>query len=226
LLGTFHLDRSRSATVQVYERLREMIVNSVLKPGAVLQRAQLVEYFALSQTPIREALTRLDDERLVEIFPQYQTRVRDIDLDSARQAHFARLSIELEIVHTLAERPNPDIEKTLLAYVSQQRICLKAGDLTGFNTADQAFHKTMYAAAGVPDLWATVRNLSGNLDRLRRLHLPLNNKAHSIIAQHSNIAKAVGAGDQDAAQSAVRAHLSGTLSELNTLRSKYPGYVL
>lgn len=226
LFGAFHLDRSRSATMQVYERLREMIVNSVLKPGAVLQRAQLVEYFALSQTPIREALLRLDDERLVEIFPQYQTRVRGIDLDSARQAHFARLSIELEIVHTLAEQPNPDIEKTLLVYVSQQRICLKAGDLTGFNAADQAFHTTMYAAAGVPDLWTTVRNLSGNLDRLRRLHLPLNNKAHSIITQHSNIAKTIGSGDQDAAQAAVRAHLSGTLSELNTLRSKYPDYVL
>lgn len=225
LLGTFKLDRSRNATIQVYERLRALIVSSALEPGTILQRSQLVEYFTLSQTPIRDALTRLDDERLVEIFPQHQTRVRGIDLDSARQAHFARLSIELEIVHTLAATPNKDMEKALLVFTGQQRICLKAGDLEGFTAADQAFHKKMYADAGVSDLWTTVRNLSGNLDRLRRLHLPLNNKANSIFTQHNDIAKAIGAGDQAAAQEAVRAHLSGTLSQLELLRDKFPSYV-
>jgi DNA-binding GntR family transcriptional regulator len=226
LLGTFRLDRSRNATIQVYEHLREQIVDLALKPGTVLPRNQLVEYFGLSQTPIREALTRLDDERLVEIFPQHLTRVRGIDLDSARQAHFARISIELEIVHLLAGAPNPTLEKALLTYVAQQRVSLDAGDLAGFTAADQAFHMKMYAAADVPELWTTVRNLSGNLDRLRRLHLPLNNKAHSILTQHRDIAKAIGAGDQAAAQAAVRAHVSGTLSELKTLRDKYPDYVL
>jgi DNA-binding GntR family transcriptional regulator len=83
----------------------------------------------------------------------------------------------------------------------------------------------MYAEAGVPDLWAAVRNLSGNLDRLRRLHLPLNNKANSILTQHNDIAKAIGAGDRAAAQDAVRAHLSGTLSQLELLRDKFPSYV-
>jgi DNA-binding GntR family transcriptional regulator len=203
-----------------------MIVTLALEPGAVLPRNELAEIFGISQTPIREAIARLDDERLVEVFPQHVTRVRGIDLDSARQAHFARLSIELEIVHALAEQPNPELEKALSAILSQQRLCLKTEDLGGFTAADQAFHKKLYAAAEVPDLWTTVRNLSGNLDRLRRLHLPLNNKARSILAQHGDIAKAIGAGDQRAAQDAVRSHLSGTLSELKVLRSKYPDFVL
>jgi DNA-binding GntR family transcriptional regulator len=77
----------------------------------------------------------------------------------------------------------------------------------------------------MPDLWNVVRNLSGNLDRLRRLHLPLNNKARSILAEHGAIIRAIGAGDPVAAQAAVRAHLSGTLSELRVLRDKYPDYV-
>lgn len=226
LPGTFRLDRSRSATIQVYEHLRTLIVELQIKPGTVLPRNQLVEYFGLSHTPIRDALTRLDDERLVEIFPQHLTRVRGIDLDSARQAHFLRVSLELEMVHLLAQAPNPELEKSLLGLVAQQQASLDAGDLETFTTVDQMFHKKMYLAAQMPDLWTVVRNLSGNLDRLRRLHLPLNNKADSIMAQHSEIARSIGLGDPARAQAAIRSHLSGTLSELDTLRDKYPDYVL
>jgi DNA-binding GntR family transcriptional regulator len=226
LPGSFRLDRSRNATVQVYEHLRHLIVNLQIKPATVLPRTQLVDYFGLSQTPIRDALARLDDERLVEIFPQHLTRVRGIDLDSARQAHFLRVSIELEMVYLLAQAPNPDLAKSLRALVAQQETALPAGDLETFTAADQKFHKTMYIAARMPDLWTVVRNLSGNLDRLRRLHLPLNNKAHSILAQHSEIAESIALGDPSRAHAAVRAHLSGTLSELEALRDKYPDYVL
>jgi DNA-binding GntR family transcriptional regulator len=226
LPGTFRLDRSRSATIQVYEHLRKLIVNLEIEPATVLPRNQLVEYFGLSHTPIRDALARLDDERLVEIFPQHLTRVRGIDLSSARQAHFLRVSVELEIVHLLAQAPNPALEKSLLALVAQQQASLDAGDLETFTAVDQAFHTKMYVAAQLPDLWTMVRNLSGNLDRLRRLHLPLNNKAHSILAQHGEIARSIGMGDASRAQDAMRTHLSGTLSELDALRDKYPDYVL
>jgi DNA-binding GntR family transcriptional regulator len=226
LPGAFRLDRSRNATVQVYEHLRELIVTLALKPATVLPRKLLGDYFGLSHTPIRDALTRLDDERLVEVFPQHLTRVRSIDLNSARQAHFLRLSIELEVVRTLAQAPNPAVKKTLSALVAQQQASLAAGDLDAFTAADQAFHKSMYASAQAPALWHVVRNLSGNLDRLRRLHLPLNNKAQSIVAQHAEIARAIGLGDPARAQTAIRTHLSGTLSELDALRDRYPDYVL
>jgi DNA-binding GntR family transcriptional regulator len=224
LPGTFRLDRSRSATVQVYEHLRNLIVNLQLTPATVLPRNQLVEYYGLSHTPIRDALTRLDDERLVEIFPQHLTRVRGIDVNSARQAHFLRVSVELEIVHFLAQRPNPDLEKSLLALVAQQQAALDTGDLETFTAVDQKFHQKMYVTADMPDLWDVVRNQSGNLDRVRRLHLPLNNKAHSIVAQHSEISLSIGLGDPARAQTAVRTHLSGTMAELDALREKYPDY--
>jgi len=226
LSGTFRLDRSRNATVQVYDHLRQLIVELQLKPATVLPRARLTEYFGLSYTPIRDALARLDDERLVEIFPQHLTRVRAIDLNSARQAHFLRVSVELEMVRLLAQAPNPELERSLLALVAQQQASLGADDLASFTAADQAFHRRMYGAAGLSELWDVVRNLSGNLDRLRRLHLPLNNKARSIIDQHDEIARAIGQGDAARAQEAVRTHLSGTLSELDALRDQYPDYVL
>jgi DNA-binding GntR family transcriptional regulator len=70
----------------------------------VLARPVLCEYFQLSQSPIREALLRLEEERLVDIYPQHRTRLRPIDLAAARQAHFFRLSVELEMAWVLARR--------------------------------------------------------------------------------------------------------------------------
>src|SRR5690606_9935619 len=93
----FTLDRSRHAAVQVYEYLREEIVNLTLKPGMLLSRNGLSAHFDLSATPIRDALLRREEEGLVDIYPQHATRVRGISIASARQAHFLRLATELEI---------------------------------------------------------------------------------------------------------------------------------
>jgi DNA-binding GntR family transcriptional regulator len=224
--ATFRLDRSRNATVQVFGHLREMIVSLAVAPGTVLSRPQMCAYFGLSQAPIREALLRLEEERLVDIFPQHQTRVRGVDLASARQAHFLRLSVELEMAHVLAQKPDPGLARALLALVERQQACLDAGDLAAFSRLDLEFHRRMHEAACLPGLWSMMRSCSGNLDRLRRMHLPLSRKAESIVEQHGEIARCIGAGDAAGAQEWVRLHLSGTLNALDALRERYPDLML
>src|SRR6201992_3056125 len=98
------LDRSRHAAPQVFERLREMILSLELAPGTVLSRADLANRYGLSQTPVRDALMKLGEEGLVDIYPQHATVVSQINVTSALQAHFLRRSIELEVVRTLAEQ--------------------------------------------------------------------------------------------------------------------------
>src|SRR3954470_23891476 len=87
------LDRSRLAAAQVFELLRERIISLELSPGTVLSRAALAEEFRLSSTPIRDALMKLEEEKLVEVFPQHATIVSPIDLTLARQAQFLRRSV-------------------------------------------------------------------------------------------------------------------------------------
>ncbi|MGV7207045.1 GntR family transcriptional regulator [Oxalobacteraceae bacterium A2-2] len=226
LSATFRLDRSRSAASQVYEHLREQIVTLALKPGTALSRTQVAEALDLSPMPVRDALSRLEKEGLVEIFPQHLTRVRAIDLDSARQMHVLRLSVELEIVHGLAKAANPDIVKALRSAVARQRACLEVEDIGGFIRFDQEFHRTMYEAAQLMTVWHMIRGASGNLDRLRRLHVPLSGKAQTVLEEHTGIAEAIAKGDPAGAQEWLRKHLSGTLNELNSLRERYPGYML
>ena len=216
------LDRSRHAAPQVFERLREMILSLELEPGAVLSRADLAQCFGISQTPVRDALLRLGEEGLVDIFPQHATLVSRISLASAAQAHFLRRSIELEVVRTLAtDAGAPLIAELRIAVDSQQRV-LAAGDLQQFLALDQSFHRQMYEAAGVPQLWDMVRRRSGHLDRLRRLHLPVDGKAAAIIRDHRERSMRSSAAIRRLPRRLLRRHLSGTLSQAEQIRRSHP----
>lgn len=219
------IDRKKSAAPQVYEQLRGMIIALAAPPGATLARASIAERFGLSQTPVREALLRLEEEGLVDIFPQSATRVSKIDLQSAREAHFLRLSVELEVVRRVAAIPGKPDVRELKLHIDEQTRCLARGDMTAFIAADHAFHHAMHEMAGVPGLWAVIRRRAGHLDRLRHLHLPTPGKTQSVIEQHKRILRAVAAGKPDDAQSQLRAHLSGTLASIDILRKKHPTYM-
>ena len=220
------LDRSRHAAPQVFEHLREQIVSLELAPGTALSRVTLAETYGLSQTPIRDALMRLAEEALVEIYPQHTTVVSRIDIPAARQAHFLRQSLELEIVHLLAQRPDPVLHKRLQASIDLQRVSHANGEYQQFIDADQAFHRDMHAAAGVTSLWELEQRYSGHLDRLRRLHLPEAGKAERIMDDHQRLLDAIVAQDPGRAQQVLREHLSGTLSQVAEICKRYPEYVL
>jgi len=219
------LDRSRHAAPQVFDRLRELILSLELVPGTVLSRVELAAQFGISQTPVRDALMRLGEEGLVDIFPQHATVVSRINLASARQAHFLRRSIELEVVRSAADKPDAGLIAGLRASIAQQKAMRDLHDYREFSSADQDFHRQLYEAAGVPDLWDLVRRMSGHIDRLRRLHLPVKGKALGIVRDHTRIVDAIEAGDSEVAAEALRTHLSGTLSQVQQIRRRHPEYV-
>jgi DNA-binding GntR family transcriptional regulator len=224
-LPEFTLDRSRHAAPQVFERLRDMVIDMTLTPGTVLSRTELAARFGLSQTPIRDALQRLGEEGLVDIFPQHATVVRPIEVALAREAHFLRSAIELEVVRTLAARPEPGLIAGLKTNLGRQRMLVDDEDLHAFSLADQAFHQMMYVAAKVPNLWQMVRSQSGHIDRLRRLDLPSPGKRPRVLQDHIELLDAIERGDGPAAQDVLRRHLSGTLSNIEDIRARYPSYV-
>lgn len=221
------LDRTRQAAPQVFEWLRGSILSLQLAPGTALSRTELAERFELSQTPVRDALLQLAQEGLVDIFPQHATLVSRIDIASATQAHFLRCAIELEVVRTLALAAAEDtavLRAKLTAQIDLQA-ALGVADTEEFIASDQAFHRLMYEAAGAPDLYELVRRRSGHLDRLRRLDLPSPGKAERVVRDHRAIVVALAASDADAAQAAMRTHLSGTLGRIADIRARHPDYV-
>ena len=219
------LDRSRQASPQLYELLRRQIIALDLAPGTVLSRAELAGYYGVSQTPVREALLKLAQEKLVDIYPQALTRVSLIDIASARQAHFLRRAIELELVHELARAPSPILFTTLQANIQQQEAALAAGVPDAFNDADIAFHRTLYQHAAKETLWHLVHSYSGHLDRLRRLHLPVAGKQAQIIAEHELIVEAIASKNTKLARQHLREHLSGTMAYIRQIQQDHPEWV-
>jgi DNA-binding GntR family transcriptional regulator len=212
----------KSAAEVAYERLRDALISLALPPGTVIARGALAQRLGVSQTPVREALIRLQAEQLIEVVPHSATRVSRIDLEAAREAHFLRLAVELEIVRRLARAPSPALAAALRAELARMRGFLASGDRAAFAGADEAFHAALYAAAGVPGLRELVRSRSGHLDRLRRLHLPAPGKADAVLADHEALAEAILGGDAEAAEARLRAHLSGTFAEAGRLRAAAP----
>jgi len=167
---------------------------------------------------------RLEEEGLVEVFPQHATMVSPIDLTLAQQAHFLRRSLELEIVRGLALSPDPRLVARLNGIVAQQHGLMEANDLQGFDVADRDFHRQFYEAAEMQDLWVLVRSRSGHIDRLRRLNLPSPGKIQGILRHHALIVQAIADGSPAKAQQHLRDHLSGTLSHVKEIKAKYPDY--
>jgi DNA-binding GntR family transcriptional regulator len=216
--------RSQQAAAQVFDGLRDMILSLKLAPGTVLSRLRLQAQFGVSSTPVRDALMRLEAAGLVEVFPQSGTIVSLIDVALARQAQFLRRALEQEVVRTLAAAPDAALVGQLEAVIDEQKGHAKKGDLERFNEADLSFHNMLFDAAGVPDLSELIRSRSGHIDRIRRLHLPIGDKARQIVRDHSAVVSAIAEGQPDRAQTEMRDHLSRSLAFSDELRARFPGY--
>lgn len=222
--GVFELDRRLPAAAQIYERLRRMIIDLKLEPGETIAKGDLANRFGVSQTPVREALLRLEEEGLVIIKRQSGTFVAPIDVRHASEAHFLRLSIEIEVVKRLCEAITDVGLAELEAVLARQDFELATGDTESFFGDDASFHITMYRLVGVGGLWRSVRSTRAHINRLRMLHLPEPGKMESIVADHKAILAAVRARDVTAADAAIRKHLSGTVASIKALKARYPRY--
>jgi GntR family transcriptional regulator, rspAB operon transcriptional repressor len=228
-LKTSNLARTRQLASprragKVFDQLREMIIALELAPGATLDRQELQEIFGVSSTPVRDQLLRLSEEGLVEIVPQSATRVSLIDISKAREAQFLRRALEIEVAKIVCDLPEKQFVQDLREIVDRQRECANKSNLREFDALDGAFHKRLFEAAGVSDLYALIRQRSGHIDRIRRLHLPVAGKTREVIRDHELIVKAIARSKTDEAQFRVRDHLSRSLAYSPKLREKYPTY--
>jgi len=225
MIRSSQLDRSRQVALQVHEILRDRILKVQLVPGTVLSRASLQMEFGISQTPVRDALMRLQEEGIVEVYPQYATVVAKIDIDHAKQAQFLRLSIELEAVRRLTKEAPAETVIALRAILARQKVVASPETYDIFDDIDREFHRWMYEKLGILQLWANVRRQSVHLDRLRRLNLPMPGKMQTVLADHEAIVDAIGSGKPEAAAAALRKHLSGTLSIIDLISAEFPDYI-
>jgi len=214
------------STVQrVYDDLRKRIITIQLPPDTTLARTELTETYEVSQTPIREAMQLLKQEGLVRIYPQSRTVVTRIDVPQIYEAHFLRVALETEVCRRLALEPEPSTVTRARSIIKMQEAVADDPDqLSIFQELDELFHQTLFAGVKRSGLHQLIRERSGHLERIRRLHLPEKSKIINILAGHRAIVDAIAEGNEAAAVAAIRDHLSRTVSKVEDLRAEFPHY--
>jgi DNA-binding GntR family transcriptional regulator len=217
--------RVTSAT-QVFETLRAEIVAARLPPGTPLADRGLVERFGVSRTPVREALTRLSEIGLVDVRPQAGTFVSRVPVAAIPEAVLIRKALEGVTVEKAAERAEAGRLGSLERLVRRQKACAAAGDNDGFHEADEAFHAAIADLAGHPGIWALVTQAKVQLDRARRLTLPILGRAEQVIVEHETIVARIAANDARGARHAMEGHLGAVIPDVAEIRSRHPDYFI
>jgi DNA-binding GntR family transcriptional regulator len=183
---------------EAYESIRRAIVDGSLPPGANLRDADLAEQLGLSRAPVRQALTRLAEDGLVDSKPQSYTRVAEVVPDDVRDAlHLVRALHELA-VRTGTPRMGPgDVAKMRAANV-RFTAAIEAGDPAAAIAADDEVHEVPVAACGNRAVAATLERYTPLLRRLeyaRFSTLP----AHHSVRRHDELIDAIEAVAVEAA---------------------------
>lgn len=213
-----------SASAQIPDVLRDRTVALDVTPGESLSRAKFAAHYGVSQTPVRDAMIRLEEEGLPIIHPQSRTLVSRIDVAHAGETQILRLSLEIEITRRLAQARSSNGTVKAHTRLSLQRPALAAGDIDAFARLDRQCHAALCDAAGTPNLWTIVAARSGHADRLRKLNLPEPGKSASILSCHERILAAIDRGQVAAAETVVRENLSGPLARVDKIMARHPEY--
>jgi DNA-binding GntR family transcriptional regulator len=210
---------------QVYEILRDRIINLDLKPHQVLSRVELAEEFGVSQTPVREALLKLEVIGLVDVYPQSRTEVAPINAVKIREVQFMRRALETEVCMKLVDVLNEAGAAELKSILDAQEAIIQDDSKMGlFMQLDKDFHSKLFELVGQTSLNDLVQEHSIHLDRMRMLQLPLQGKRQSILAEHREVLAAVRSKDTMRVMNAVRDHLTSKSQAVSTLMTNFPEY--
>src|SRR3954462_6328551 len=138
---------------QAYLALREAIVAAELEPGRRLSENELAQRLGVSRTPVREALARLRDERLVAVVPQLGSFVTLLSPDAVADAQFVRESLECNAIRLASERALPSDLAELHANVEAQERAERAGDAAACDRLDEAFSRRFCALSSYEGAW-------------------------------------------------------------------------
>jgi DNA-binding GntR family transcriptional regulator len=184
-----------------YETMRAAILDGTLAPGEKLQDSELSAWLKLSRTPIREALARLEEDGLVETFPQRFTRVAPLDREQARDTFQLVAAIHALAARLAVPHVTNDAIQRMKGANRDFKNALTAPDAEAAMAADDAFHGIFVELSGNDEIPRSLERLLPRLRRIERLRfssLP----GRRSVKQHKRIITAAAGGDADAAAEA------------------------
>jgi GntR family transcriptional regulator, rspAB operon transcriptional repressor len=220
ILPPSNLNRLTPLREQVYQLLRNAIVNGRMKPGESVDEHDIARQLGISRTPVREAVKKLSDEGLIDVVAQSGTRIAPIDRQQVKEAYIIRTALELESVARAAAIITRDQIQDLQDIVDRTT---RAFDRRAFDelvSLDDEFHRYIAEVSKLTMLWRAIDISKAQTDRCAYLSTTTPSTATLTISQHKAIVRALNTRRQDTAVKAMRVHLDSSLAKAVSVLDK------
>jgi DNA-binding GntR family transcriptional regulator len=203
----------RTLAEELRHQLADDIMSGTLAPGAALDETELARRFAVSRTPVREAIRLLDASGLVEARPHRAAVV-------ARPSHRRLIGMfeamaELEALCAgfSAERMTGADRHALEAAHEELRALIHSGDPQRYHDSNEAFHGTIYAGAHNDYLAELTLATRLRVAPFRRAQFRNLGRLANSHVEHDRVVEAILRGDRPRAAEAMRTHIMTVCEE-------------
>lgn len=191
---------------QVYQRIEEMIVSGVAKPGDRLPETELAQALQVSRGPVREALQMLEREGWVEVRPRHGAIVRRRSTRELEELLEVRRILEVNAVRLAARYATSEQRAELKRLGQEARRAVRAKNLEALLRTNQLTHDAFTHICGNSALDEIVHSLGRRLRWYTR-RPSIGERALTVLEEHEEIAAAILACNPEAAARAMNRHI-------------------
>ncbi|WP_083097736.1 GntR family transcriptional regulator [Pseudophaeobacter leonis] len=218
-LNSVDISKTASASSIVFEALRKAIIEGDVKEGEPLRQDEIARQFNTSRIPVREAISRLEEQGLVKTQRYKGAVVSGLSADEAEEIFDFRALIEPEVIR----RAVPLMSQETLETARRSWAAFSASaDPMSWGDLNRDFHATLYRASGLQYHLDLIDNAMDRVDRYLRAQLVLSNGMQRANEEHIAIWEACVDGNATRAAELTRLHISGAreslIQNINSLR--------
>ncbi|MCB1398727.1 MAG: GntR family transcriptional regulator [Rhodobacteraceae bacterium] len=188
-----------------YTLILEAIDGGIYRPGDRLVESELADRFGVSRTPVREALQRLETQSMLARDGR-SLIVASLDHNQLAELYVVRAELEALAARLAAKHASAEEVRVLRDMVAEDMTILN--DPEALSRANRRFHKQIHLASHNRYLVQQLDLVHRSMALLATTSLAAEGRGETALAEHSAIVDAIGAGDEDGAQAALRAHIS------------------
>lgn len=195
---------------RAYLVIRDKLIMLDIRPNEAIVENELAAELELGRTPVREALKRLEADRLVVSFPRRGTFATGVDVADLRHISQIRVNLEPVAARSAAENASPDVRASLLALADRT----EALDVENIHRDelmrwDLRAHRAIYRAAGNPHLEDVLVRYDNLATRIFCLFLDRLPTVARHVGEHAELLRTIAGGDGDAAAQIALDHVTG-----------------
>jgi DNA-binding GntR family transcriptional regulator len=192
---------------QVAHRLRQMLVEGRIAPGAKLNERELSEVLNVSRTPLREAIKMLAAEGLVELVPNRGAIALQLTEQDVMNTFEVMAGLEAQSGELAAQRITDAELDEIRAMHYEMLAAYTRKDLSTYYTLNAKIHRAINAAAKNPVLSATYNQVNARLQALRFRSNQDGQKWKRALSEHEKMIDALAARDPQAMRQVLLTHL-------------------